>query len=301
MNPNEATLVDRGDELAPFRSEFAFPVRTDGSPWVYLCGNSLGLMPLAVPAAMQVELDSWARYGVEGHFEGPHPWMPYHRRLTAPLARLMGALESEVVSAHTLTVNLHLLMAGFYRPQGQRTKILVEAGAFPSDQYAVDSQLKHHGIDPAEGLIEVDTSVERSADPTIPLVEAIRQAGDQVAMVLLGAVQYYSGAFYDIPTVVREAHKVGALVGLDLAHAAGNVPLFLHDWGVDFACWCSYKYLNSGPGGPGGLFVHERHHQRRDLGRFEGWWGHEEKSRFEMPRRFVPASGAELGNLAMLR
>ena len=298
MNPNEATLVDRGDELAPFRSEFAFPVRTDGSPWVYLCGNSLGLMPLAVPAAMQVELDSWARYGVEGHFEGPHPWMPYHRRLTAPLARLMGALESEVVSAHTLTVNLHLLMAGFYRPQGQRTKILVEAGAFPSDQYAVDSQLKHHGIVPAEGLIEVDTSVERSADPTIPLLEAIRQAGDQVAIVLLGAVQYYSGAFYDIPTVVREAHKVGALVGLDLAHAAGNVPLFLHDWGVDFACWCSYKYLNSGPGGPGGLFVHERHHQRRDLGRFEGWWGHEEKSRFEMPRRFVPASGAEAWQLS---
>lgn len=298
MNLNEAQLADRDDELAHFRSEFAFPVGPNGTPWVYLCGNSLGLMPLAVPSAVQVELDSWARYGVEGHFEGPHPWMPYHRRLTAPLARLMGALESEVVSAHTLTVNLHLLMAGFYRPQGQRTKILVEAGAFPSDQYAVDSQLKHHGIDPAEGLIEVDTATPRGLDPTTSIVDAIRSAGDQTAVVLLGAVQYYSGAFFDVPTVVREAHQVGALVGLDLAHAAGNVPLSLHEWGVDFACWCSYKYLNSGPGGPGGLFVHERHHHRRDLGRFEGWWGHDEKSRFEMPRHFVPAPGAEAWQLS---
>lgn len=298
MNLLDVERADRNDSLSPFRSEFAFPPGPGGQPWVYLCGNSLGLMPLAVPAAVQLELDSWARYGVEGHFEGPNPWMPYHRRLTAPLARILGTLDSEVVCAHTLTVNLHLLLAGFYRPQGQRNQILIEAGAFPSDQYAVDSQLKHHGVDQHQALIEVNTLVDRDLDPTLPLLEAIQKAGDRLAIVLVGAVQYYSGAYYNIPAIVREAHKVGALVGLDLAHAAGNVPLNLHDDGVDFACWCSYKYLNSGPGGPGGLFVHSRHHERHDLGRLEGWWGHDENQRFTMPRHFVPAPGAEAWQLS---
>jgi len=289
---------DRQDPLASFKEEFSIPAKSKDRSWTYLCGNSLGLMPRAVPHELQTALDAWANLGVEGHFEGLHPWMDYHKRFTGPLARLTGSLESEVVACNTLTVNLHLLMAGFYRPEPGRKKILIEAGAFPSDQYAMDSQIRHHRLDPQQCLIEVGSEVDRHTDPTLPLLEAIRQAGSELAVVLIGAVHYYSGASYEVAALAREAHKVGAVLGLDLAHAVGNVPLNLHQDEVDFACWCSYKYLNSGPGGPGGLFVHQKHHLRQDLGRLEGWWGHHPDTRFAMPRRFEPAPGAEAWQLS---
>jgi kynureninase len=303
LDPYWVIQSDIHDPLRQVREEFARPTRENGKPWVYLCGNSLGLMPLGVPAALKVETDSWAMRAVEGHFEGTHPWKDYHLRFSGPLSRLVGAEESEVVAGNTLTVNLHLLMAGFYRPDqtpgsGGRNIILIEAGAFPSDQYAMDSQIRHHGLDPTQCLVEVALPVDRHMDPTVPVLEQIYALGERISVVMLGAVHYYSGAFFDIPAVVEAAHRVGALVGLDLAHAAGNVPLELHAWGVDFACWCSYKYLNSGPGGPAGLFVHRKHHDRQDLGRLEGWWGHEAATRFDMPRDFVPSTGAQAWQLS---
>lgn len=303
MDINWVNQLDEKDPLRKFNQEFAKPTRENGDPWVYLCGNSLGLMPLGVPDALKVETDSWAQRAVEGHFEGTYPWMDYHLRFDGPLARLVGAQESEVVAGNTLTVNLHLLMAGFYQPEKEsshqgRNIILMEAGAFPSDQYAMDSQIRHHGLDPGQCLVEVALPQDRHKDPTAPILEQISATGERLSVVMLGAVHYYSGSYFDIPAVVEAAHRVGALVGLDLAHAAGNVPLELHAWEVDFACWCSYKYLNSGPGGPAGMFVHRKHHARQDLGRLEGWWGHEAATRFEMPRKFLPAQGAEAWQLS---
>jgi len=303
LDPQQIAQLDLNDPLARFGMEFAKPSRENGEPWVYLCGNSLGLMPLGVPAALKVETDSWAQRAVEGHFEGVHPWMDYHQRFSGPIARLVGAEACEVVAGNTLTVNLHLLMAGFYQPDTRsndhgRNIILMEAGAFPSDQYAMDSQIRHHGLDPKRCLVEVALPDDRDEDPTAPVLKQIALLGERLSVVMLGAVHYYTGSFFDIPSVVQAAHRVGALVGLDLAHAAGNVPLELHAWGVDFACWCSYKYLNSGPGGPAGLFVHRKHHARQDLGRLEGWWGHEAATRFEMPRDFVPATGAQAWQLS---
>jgi len=303
LDPLWVAQADLNDPLHDFHQEFAKPIWQNGKPWVYLCGNSLGLMPLGVPAALKIETDSWAQRAVEGHFEGTYPWMDYHQRFSGPLSRLVGAEESEVVAGNTLTVNLHLLMAGFYQPEKvssrqSRNIILMEAGAFPSDQYAMDSQIRHHGLDPNQYLVEVSLPKDRDTDPTTPILEQINALGESLSVVMLGAVHYYTGSFFNIPAVVEAAHRVGALVGLDLAHAAGNVPLELHAWEVDFACWCSYKYLNSGPGGPAGLFVHRKHHHRQDLRRLEGWWGHDAATRFKMPRKFAPAPGAQAWQLS---
>ncbi|MCS7036201.1 MAG: kynureninase, partial [Saprospiraceae bacterium] len=234
---------DAEDPLRHYRSEFLFP-QHDGHPVLYFCGNSLGLQPKAVRQRLQEELDQWAEHAVEGHFRGRRPWMHYHKFLTPQTARLVGALPHEVVVMNTLTTNLHLMMVSFYRPTPQRYRILMEAGAFPSDQYAVESQARWHGFDPEDAIIEVAPRAGEDVLYTSDVERAIEQAGDSLALVLFGGVNYYSGQWYDLPAITAAAHRVGAYAGFDLAHAAGNVPLRLHEWGADFAVWCSYKYLN---------------------------------------------------------
>ena len=260
---------------------------------IYLCGNSLGPQPKAVAKTLQTELETWKTRAVEGWWEGPEGgWLGYHRRVQDDLAAIVGAKPEEVTVANALTVNLHLLMVSFYRPKGKRRKIIMEAGAFPSDQHAVISQLKFHGLDPEEHLIEV---APRKGEWTIrreDIVKAIHEVGDELALVLWSGVQYYTGQLFPMKAIAEAGRSVGAVVGLDLAHAVGNVKLQLHDCKVDFAVWCSYKYLNGGPGAPGGLFVHERHAENENLPRFAGWWGHRESDRFAMRREFRPERGA---------
>ena len=260
---------------------------------IYLCGNSLGPQPKAVAETLQTELESWKTRAVEGWWEGPEGgWLGYHRRVQDDLAAIVGAQVEEVTIANALTVNLHLLMVSFYRPKGKRRKIIMEAGAFPSDQHAVISQLKFHGLDPEVDLIEV---APREGEWTIrqeDIAKTIQEVGDEVALVLWSGVHYYTGQLFPMRAIAKAAKLVGAVVGLDLAHAVGNVELQLHDWDIDFAVWCSYKYLNGGPGAPGGLFVHERHAENEDLPRFAGWWGHRESDRFAMRREFRPERGA---------
>ncbi|MCS6928837.1 MAG: kynureninase [Saprospiraceae bacterium] len=287
-----ARQMDVEDPLRHYRREFLFP-QHDGHPALYFCGNSLGLQPKAVRQRLLEELDQWAELAVEGHFRGRRPWMHYHKFLTPQTARLVGALPHEVVVMNTLTTNLHLMMVSFYRPTPQRYRILMEAGAFPSDQYAVESQVRWHGFDPEDAIIEVAPRAGEDVLHTCDIERAIEQAGDSLALVLFGGVNYYSGQWYDLPAITAAAHRVGAYAGFDLAHAAGNVPLRLHEWGADFAVWCSYKYLNSGPGGPSGVFVHERHGNDPNLPRFAGWWGHSEEERFLMRKGFKPMRGAE--------
>jgi kynureninase len=283
---------DRIDPLKHFRDEFLFPQHND-QPVVYLCGNSLGLQPKNVRQALLNELDQWQKYGVEGHFMGEKPWMHYHKLLTQPSATLVGALEHEVVVMNTLTVNLHLMMASFYQPTSQRFKIIMEAGAFPSDQYAVETQVKWHGFNPKDAIIEIAPREGEDTLRTEDILQCITQHGASTALVLFGGVNYYTGQYYNLEAITKCAHQEGAFVGFDLAHAAGNVPLNLHHWGPDFAVWCSYKYLNAGPGGPSGLFVHERHASNPSLPRLAGWWGHDEKVRFQMKKGFIPMYGAE--------
>ena len=290
-NRAEAEARDRRDPLAPYRDQFYFP-KHEGEDVLYLCGNSLGLQPQGVQAAIQHELEMWRTHAVEGHFRTKLAWMYYHKFLQPQSANLVGALPSEVVVMNTLTVNLHLLLVSFYRPTSDRYKIVMEAGAFPSDQYAVESQVRFHGFDPSVAIVEVAPRPGEETLRTEDIVEVIENHGDTVATVMFGGVNYYTGQFFDLATITEAGHRVGATVGFDLAHAAGNVPLQLHDWNVDYACWCSYKYLNSGPGGPSGIFVHERHAERPELPRFAGWWGHDEKERFQMKKGFVPMSGA---------
>ena len=287
-----AQNLDRQDPLRPYRDQFLFPRHKD-QPVLYFCGNSLGLQPKNVRPALLAELDQWETHGVEGHFQGELPWMHYHKFLTPQTARLVGALPHEVVVMNTLTVNLHLMMVSFYRPTQERYKIVMEAGAFPSDQYAVESQVRWHGIDPADAIVEIEPRAGADTLRTPDIIETIEREGDKVALVLFGGVNYYTGQFYDLPAIAAAAHRVGACAGFDLAHAAGNLPLHLHDWDADFAVWCSYKYLNSGPGGPSGAFVHERHGNNPALPRFAGWWGHDEKERFKMRKGFKPMRGAE--------
>ncbi len=296
-----ARIMDERDPLAHFRSRFHIPASREGDI-AYFCGNSLGLQPRSVRDAIDTELDAWAKLAVDGHFAGVHPWMTYQEDLAAPLSRIVGAQPDEVVAMNTLTVNLHLLMASFYSPEGRRRKIIVEEKAFPSDQYAVASQLRFHRADPVADLIEIPLGADGLFD-TDQAVELIRLYRDEAALLLLGGVNYYNGQFFDIPRVTETAHEAGMMVGIDLAHAAGNVPLRLHDWDVDFAVWCSYKYLNAGPGSTAGCFVHARHGRRRDLQRFAGWWGHDKATRFAMPREFHPSTGADgwqLSNPAIL-
>lgn len=297
-----AAEQDRRDPLAHFRQQFHFP-QHEGRNALYFCGNSLGLQPKSVEAALQQELEQWRRYGVEGHFRGALPWMHYHKFLQSQTARIVGALEEEVVVMNTLTVNLHLMMASFYRPDTQRFKIILEAGAFPSDQYAVETQARFHGFRPEEAIVELTPRPGEETLRTEDILQTIEQHGPQTALVMLCGVQYYTGQYMDMEAVAHAAHRAGAKVGFDLAHAAGNVPLRLHDWNADFAVWCSYKYLNSGPGGPGGVFVHERHAADASLPRFAGWWGHDEARRFQMEKGFVPMRGApgwQLSNAQIL-
>ncbi len=289
--PAYAAEQDRLDPLAHFREQFYFPPHEDRHA-LYFCGNSLGLQPKGVEAALLQELEQWRRYGVEGHFRGEMPWMHYHKFLQGQTAHVVGAKEEEVVVMNTLTVNLHLLMVSFYRPTRHRYKIIMEAGAFPSDQYAVETQVRFHGFHPAETVVELSPRKGEHTLRTEDIVAAIEEHGPQTALVLFGGVQYYTGQFFDMEAITRAGHAVGAVVGFDLAHAAGNVPLHLHSWNVDFATWCSYKYLNSGPGGPSGIFVHQRYANDHSLPRFAGWWGHDESQRFQMEKGFIPMHGA---------
>jgi kynureninase len=279
-SPEWARAQDAADELAPLREEFLFPERTP----LYFAGHSLGLQPRRAREYVLQEMDDWARYGVEGHFSARHPWVSYHEELTAPTARLVGALPHEVVVMNTLSVNLHLLMVSFYGPRLSKHRILVEAGAFPSDRYAVASQARFHGF--PDAVIESD-------DP----LRTLQERGDEIALAMIGNANYLTGRAFDMPALVRAAHEHDCRLGFDLAHGAGNLSLALHDSGADFAAWCNYKYLNAGPGGLGGVFIHERH-AGVELPRFEGWWGHDKARRFEMEPRFRAIRGAEAWQLS---
>jgi kynureninase len=288
----EALTLDARDPLAGMRDEFLIPRHTDGSEQAYFCGNSLGLQPRATREALADELDDWQRLAVEAHFRGKHPWMPYHELVREDLAAVVGAKPHEVVAMNSLTVNLHLMMVSFYRPTAQRHAILIERGAFPSDHHAVASQIRFHGFDPADALIQIDGDANGViAEDTI--LRALDEHGERIALVLLPGVQYLSGQAFDLAAITRAAHAKGCKVGFDLAHAAGNLDLRLHDSGCDFAAWCSYKYLNAGPGAIAGCFVHERHARADDLPRFAGWWGHDPATRFLMRPQFLPAFGAD--------
>ncbi len=288
-----AAEMDARDPLAMFRQQFHIPPGPDGSPSVYLCGHSLGLQPKRARAYIEQELEDWATLGVEAHFHGRHPWMPYHRLLTDNMAGIVGAKPVEVVVMNSLTVNLHLMMVSFYRPTPQRHKIVIEAAAFPSDQYAFSSQIRFHGFDPATSLIELTPRPGEASIRPEDIAALLESEGSAIALVLLGGVNYATGQLFDMEAITRAGHAQGCVVGFDLAHAAGNVPLRLHDWDVDFAVWCNYKYLNGGPGCVGGCYVHERYAQAFDLPRFAGWWGHDQESRFLMGPDFQPMPGAE--------
>ncbi|HYM35475.1 MAG TPA: kynureninase [Steroidobacteraceae bacterium] len=288
----EAARLDAADPLRGFRDEFYLPYDANGKPLTYLCGHSLGLQPRSARTYVNEVLDDWQRLGVEGHFTAKNPWLTYHERLSHGLAALAGASEREVIAMNSLSVNLHLLLASFYRPTRERYKILIERNAFPSDRYAVRSQIAWHGFDPVDSLIEATPREGVAMLHHGDLCALIEREGAKIAMVLLPGVQYLTGQRFDIASIATVARKQGCTVGFDLAHAIGNVPLALHDSDVDFAVWCSYKYLNGGPGAIGGAFVHERHAERFSLPRLAGWWGHDQATRFTMPDKFIPLTGA---------
>jgi kynureninase len=297
FRPDEAHAreLDADDALASYRHRFHIPRRGDGSETIYFCGNSLGAQPRGVYRVVEQELASWARRGVEGHFHGPTPWFSYHAGFRESNGRLVGARPEETVMMNGLTVNLHLLMVSFYRPRGRRTKILMEDCAFPSDTYAAQSQIRFHGMDPADELIIAKPRDGEAAVRSEDLERLLDRRGEEIALVLLGGVNYYSGQVFDMGGIAAKARSLGCVVGYDLAHAVGNVELALHDWNVDFAVWCTYKYLNGGPGATAGCFVHERHGAADDLPRFSGWWGHDPERRFRLhlEASFVPAGGAD--------
>lgn len=298
-----ALSLDEKDPLRSYRDKFYIPSKTSlqtgkykenaDDTCIYFAGNSLGLEPKSVKEHIDRELEDWAAYGVEGHFHARRPWLPYHENLTAMSARLVGAKPEEVVVMNTLTTNLHLMMVSFYRPTKSRYKILIEKGAFPSDQYAVASQADFHGFDPKEAILELTPRQGEETLRTEDIESFIEKHGDEIALILLGTVNYLTGQAFQVPRIVDVAKKKGCKIGLNLAHGAGNLVLNLHDWEVDFAVWCSYKYLNSGPGSLAGCFVHEKHSKSFDLPRFAGWWGHNKETRFEMGPEFDPISGAE--------
>jgi len=297
-----AKRLDRLDPMGSFRKKFILPLHK-GKPSVYFVGNSLGLQPRDTKKFVGEELDDWASLAVEGHFDGRRPWLYYHKFSKKALAGLVGAKPIEVVAMNQLTVNLHLMMVSFYRPTRERYKIIIESGAFSSDQYAVESQIKFHQLNLDEALIEIRPRNGEHTLRTEDILQSINDHGDQLSLVLLPGVQYYTGQFFDLKKITEAGHRAGAKVGFDLAHAIGNVPLQLHKDNVDFAVWCGYKYLNSGPGGMAGVFVHEKHKNSADLPRFAGWWGHEEKVRFQMKKGFKPMDGADgwqLSNVPVL-
>ncbi|QHL88422.1 kynureninase [Nibribacter ruber] len=287
-----AQAQDAADSLRGFREQFHIP-QHNGQDTVYLCGNSLGLQPKSARASVEEEMHKWATLGVEGHFKGDTPWFTYHKALAEPTARIVGAKPEEVIVMNQLTVNLHLMLVSFYQPKEGRYKILTEAGAFPSDQYALETQVKFHGYNPEDAIIEISPREGETTWRNEDILQAIQEHGNELALVMMGGVHYYTGQVFDMAAITKAAHAVGALCGFDLAHAAGNVPLQLHDWDVDFAVWCTYKYMNSGPGGTSGAFVHERHANNPDLPRFAGWWGHDQQERFQMKKGFIPMAGAE--------
>ena len=287
-----AKSLDNSDPIKSYRNRFFIP-QHNGKDCIYLCGNSLGLQPKSVQAHIQQELDDWANLGVEGHFDGQNPWMYYHHLFSAPVARLVGAKENEVVVMNTLTTNLHLLMGTFYKPTATRYKIVIEEHAFPSDHYVVESQLAYHGFDWKDGLIELKARDGEHTLRTRDILDKLDEHASEIALILIGGVNYYTGQLFDMAAITEKGHSIGAKVGFDLAHAAGNVELQLHAWDVDFAAWCSYKYLNSGPGGPSGIFIHERFGLDPKTKRFAGWWGHDEESRFEMKPGYIPMKGAQ--------
>jgi len=287
----KARDLDAQDPIKAYRDEYYMP-KDGGRDIYYFCGNSLGLQPKKAQLYIQEALDAWAQMGVEGHVKGSRPWKPYHHFLTGPSARIAGAKEHEVVVMNTLTTNLHLLMASFYRPTKSRYKIIMEGGAFPSDQYAVESQVKLHGFAPEDAIVEIHPEPGLQNLTTAQIQKVIEAHGKETALVFFGGVNYYTGQWFDLKAITEAAHKAGAYAGFDLAHAAGNLPMELHDWNVDFAAWCSYKYLNAGPGGPSGVFIHERHGNNAELPRFAGWWGHDEAERFQMKKGFKPMEGA---------
>lgn len=296
-----AQSLDQQDILKSFREKFYFPI-INGKECIYFTGNSLGLQPKSTQDHVVDELEDWATYGVEAHFHATHPWVSYHEIFPPLLTDIVGAKESEIVAMNQLTVNLHLLMISFYRPDKKRFKIICEAKAFPSDQYALASQARIHGLNPDEVIIEISP---REGEHTIrheDILQAIKDHADELAVVMIGGVNYYSGQVFDMKSITKAAHDAGAYCGFDLAHASGNVELHMHDWDVDFACWCSYKYLNSGPGGVSGVYIHEKHHDK-DLVRLAGWWGHDKSSRFKMDKDFHPiptAEGWQLSNAPVL-
>lgn len=287
-----ARSLDDADPLRAYRDKFHFP--SLGTPQlVYFTGHSLGLQPKSVRAAVELELDEWAKYGVEGHFDSTNPWYSYHELLTPPMAELVGANESEVVCMNSLTTNIHLLFVSFYRPTKTRYKIISEARMFPSDRYLLETQTRFHGFAPDDAIVEIAPREGEQLIREDDILAAIDRHADELAMVFFGGANYFTGQLFNMQRLTEAAHAVDAVAGFDLAHAAGNVPLALHDWDVDFAAWCSYKYLNSGPGNVGGIFVHERHGKRFDLPRFGGWWGHDKSTRFQMQSGFQPMEGAE--------
>ncbi|MCB0485704.1 MAG: kynureninase [Flavobacteriaceae bacterium] len=291
--PDFAKKLDKEDELASYRDKFYIPKDKDGNNLIYFCGNSLGLQPKTTKAYINQELDDWAEFGVEGHFHAKNPWLKYHEFLTEKMAKVVGAKPIETVVMNTLTANLHFMMVSFYQPTKTRYKILIESDAFPSDKYAVESQIKHHGFDPKEGLVfwkpRKGEELLRYED-----LEAILKAqGDEIALIMVGAVNYYTGQYFNLKKIAELGHNYGCMVGFDCAHGAGNVALNLHDSGADFAVWCTYKYLNSGPGSLSGCFVHEKHAYNKDLNRFAGWWSHNKKTRFNMRQEFDVLPGAE--------
>ncbi|PZD79665.1 kynureninase [Mesonia sp. K7] len=298
MNSYENSLEfaqkqDQNDPLGKFREQFLIPTDKNGNPHIYLCGNSLGLQPKKTREYLNIELEDWQKYGVEGHTDARYPWMPYHEFLTEKMAKIVGAKPSEVVMMNTLSVNLHLMMVSFYQPTDRKYKIIIESDAFPSDKYAVESQLKFHNYDPKDGLILWKPREGEELCRFEDLEEIMESQGEQVALLLIGTTNYYTGQSFDIKKITELGHKYNCMVGFDLAHGAGNIQPNLHKNGPDFAVWCSYKYLNSGPGSVGGCFVHERHANNKELKRFTGWWGHNKSTRFNMRHEFDAIEGAE--------
>jgi kynureninase len=297
-----AQQLDAQDQLSQYQNEFSFP-QVNGKKVIYFTGNSLGLQPKRAKTYVDEVMNDWANLAVEGHFYAEKPWWDYHERFAQPLSKLVGALPSEVTVMNTLTVNLHLLMVSFYQPTSKRYKIICEEKAFPSDQYLFQSQVRFHGYKPEEAIVEIK---RRDGEHNIRLedvVAKINEVGDELALVLIGGVNYYTGQVFDMKAITEAGHRVGAYVGWDLAHAAGNIELQLHDWQVDFAAWCSYKYMNSGPGNASGCFIHEKHHTNSELPRFAGWWGHNKERRFKMEPNFDPVQGADgwqISNLPIL-
>lgn len=298
----KAIRLDKEDNLRKFQDEFHFPKRNGGKS-IYFCGNSLGLQPKRTEKYLSEELNNWKENGVEGHFDGAKPWVRYHELAKKSLSKIVGANEHEVIASNNLTTNLHLGMISFYRPEGKRNKILIESGAFPSDFYAAHSQIRVHGLDPEECLVELKAKENSEYLSTQEIVEKINELGDELALVLFPGIQYYTGQFFDIKKITEATHGVGAFAGFDLAHAVGNVPLQLHNDDVDFAVWCTYKYLNSGPGSVGGLYIHEKHGANKEMVRLSGWWGHDAEARFQMDNIINPipnVDGWQLSNLNIL-